>query len=95
MLKLSEVKIAVIGLGYVGLPLTLEFAKKRKVVWKNGGTKVSFKRSDLKDPYLIAKKIQDAGFYDGDLMDLPGIDYKTGQLKEDENILIKGFEHIY
>ena len=62
------------------------FAKKRKVTWKNGGNKVSIKRSDLKDPYLVAKKIQDAGFYDGDLMDLPGIDYKTGQLKEDENI---------
>ncbi len=62
------------------------FAKKRKVVWKNGGTKVSFKRSDLKDPYLIAKKIQDAGFYDGDLMDLPGINYETGQLIEGKNL---------
>ena len=62
------------------------FAKKRKVTWKNGGNKVSIKRSDLKDPYLVAKKIQDAGFYDGDLMDLPGIDYKTGQLIEDKNI---------
>tara|TARA_A100001388_G_C28659463_1_gene446025 strand:- start:82 stop:762 length:681 start_codon:yes stop_codon:yes gene_type:complete len=62
------------------------FAKKRKITWKNGGNKVSIKRSDLKDPYLVAKKIQDAGFYDGDLMDLPGINYKTGQLLEDKNL---------
>ncbi len=31
-MNLSEVKIAVIGLGYVGLPLALEFAKKRSVI---------------------------------------------------------------
>ena len=29
--KLSKLKLAVIGLGYVGLPLALEFAKKRNV----------------------------------------------------------------
>ena len=29
---LSEIKIAVIGLGYVGLPLAIEFAKKYNVV---------------------------------------------------------------
>ena len=28
----AEIKIAIIGLGYVGLPLATEFAKKRKVV---------------------------------------------------------------
>ncbi len=28
MLVLSELKIAVIGLGYVGLPLAVEFGKK-------------------------------------------------------------------
>ena len=28
MLNLSEVKIGVIGLGYVGLPLAVEFGKK-------------------------------------------------------------------
>ena len=33
MIKKSiDLKLAVIGLGYVGLPLTLEFAKKRKVI---------------------------------------------------------------
>ena len=30
--KIKDLKITVIGLGYVGLPLTLEFAKKRKVI---------------------------------------------------------------
>ncbi|WP_191112976.1 Vi polysaccharide biosynthesis UDP-N-acetylglucosamine C-6 dehydrogenase TviB [Acinetobacter lwoffii] len=32
MLKLSEVKVAIIGLGYVGLPLAVEFGKKVPVV---------------------------------------------------------------
>ena len=32
MLNLREVKIAIIGLGYVGLPLALEFAKLRPVI---------------------------------------------------------------
>ena len=30
--KIKDLKLAVIGLGYVGLPLALEFAKKRKVI---------------------------------------------------------------
>ena len=30
--KSKNLKLAIIGLGYVGLPLTLEFAKKRKVI---------------------------------------------------------------
>lgn len=32
MLKLEEIKLAVIGLGYVGLPLAVEFGKKRSVI---------------------------------------------------------------
>lgn len=32
MLKLEEIKLAVIGLGYVGLPLAVEFGKKRHVL---------------------------------------------------------------
>ena len=28
--KIKNFKLAIIGLGYVGLPLTLEFAKKKK-----------------------------------------------------------------
>ncbi len=30
--KLSDIKLAIIGLGYVGLPLAAEFAKRRDVV---------------------------------------------------------------
>ena len=32
MIKLKKIKVAIIGLGYVGLPLALEFAKKRSVI---------------------------------------------------------------
>ncbi len=32
MLQLSELKIAIIGLGYVGLPLAVEFGKKLPIV---------------------------------------------------------------
>ena len=28
----SDIKLAVIGLGYVGLPLAVEFGKQRKVI---------------------------------------------------------------
>lgn len=55
------------------------FAKKRRIVWKNGNKKVSIKKSDLKDPFLVAKKIQEAGFYDGDIRLLAGINLETGQ----------------
>ena len=39
-MKLSDIKLGVIGLGYVGLPLAVEFAKHRRVV----GFDVSEKR---------------------------------------------------
>ena len=32
MLKLEDVKLAIVGLGYVGLPLAVEFGKKMQVV---------------------------------------------------------------
>ncbi len=32
MIKNKDIKLAIIGLGYVGLPLALEFAKKKKVI---------------------------------------------------------------
>ena len=32
IIKLKEIKLAIIGLGYVGLPIALEFVKKRKVI---------------------------------------------------------------
>ena len=31
-MNLKKLKLAIIGLGYVGLPLAVEFAKKRKVI---------------------------------------------------------------
>ena len=31
-MRLSSLKLAIIGLGYVGLPLAVEFAKKRLVI---------------------------------------------------------------
>jgi len=57
------------------------FARKRKIVWDNGSPRKErkIKKNLLKDPYSVAKKIQDLGFYDGDISELPGIDYKTGQ----------------
>ena len=62
------------------------FAKKRRIVWKNGGEKVKIKRKDLKSPYVVAKKIQDGGFYDGDISKLAGIDIATGQISDETNI---------
>ena len=53
---------------------------------KNGSKKVRIKKKDLKNPYLVAKKIQEAGFYDGDLSELAGIDYKTGQTDESKSL---------
>ena len=46
------------------------------------------KRKDLKSPYVVAKKIQDGGFYDGDLAKLEGISIETGQI--DKTIKITG-----
>ena len=31
--KNEDIKLAIIGLGYVGLPLALEFSKKKKCSW--------------------------------------------------------------
>ena len=62
------------------------FAVKRRVVWKNGGPKLKIKKKDLKTPYIVAKKIQDAGFYDGDISQLAGIDLKTGQVDNTKKI---------
>ena len=35
---------------------------------------------------MVAKKIKDAGFYDGELSELIGIDIDTGQVNEDIKI---------
>ena len=42
MKKLKEIKIAVVGLGYVGLPLAIEFSRKYDVI----GYDISSKRVD-------------------------------------------------
>ena len=62
------------------------FAKKRRIVWKNGGKKVKIKIKDLKSPYIVAKKIQEAGFYDGDIAKLTGIDVSTGQANDEISV---------
>ena len=62
------------------------FAKKRRIVWKNGGPKTKIKKKDLKSPYKVAKMIQDAGFYDGDITKLAGIDVNSGQIDDDIKI---------
>lgn len=41
-MNLSDIKLAIIGLGYVGLPLAVEFGKKRPVV----GFDINQKRID-------------------------------------------------
>ena len=64
------------------------FAIKRRIVWKNGGPKIKIKKKDLISPYLIAKKLQEGGFYDGDISQLAGIDMKTGKI--DNTITITG-----
>ena len=64
------------------------FATKRRIKWKNSintkHTNISSKL--LKEPYEIAKIIQNLGFYDGDITELPGIDYKTGALDDSKKI---------
>ena len=71
------------------------FASKRRIKWKNSlNTKsTNIKRTLLKEPYQIAKIIQDLGFYDGDISDLPGIDYNTAKL--DNTIKITGKKDNY
>ena len=60
------------------------FAKKRSIKWKNSiNTKsTNIKKKLLKEPYQIAKIIQDLGFYDDDISKLPGIDYDTAKLDD-------------
>jgi len=76
MIKKKDIKLAIIGLGYVGLPLALEFAKKKKVVGfdldkkrikelKNGFDKnLEFNKKKLQNSknLKITDKKQDLGF---------------------------------
>ena len=60
----------------------------KRIVWKNGNKKMKIKKKDMKSPYVIAKKLQEAGFFDGDIESLSGINMKTGRI--DNNIKITG-----
>ena len=57
-------------------------ALKRRIVWKNGNKKIRIKKTMLRDPILVAQAIKDAGFYDGDIYKLAGINYETGQITD-------------
>lgn len=59
-------------------------ALKRRIVWKNGNKKLRIKKSLLKNPTNVALAIKQAGFYDGDIYKLAGIDYKSGQLIDEK-----------
>ena len=71
------------------------FATKRKIKWKNSiNTKsTNIKKKLLKEPYEIAKIVQDLGFYDKDISELPGIDYDTAKI--DDSLKITGKEDNY
>tara|TARA_Y200000002_G_C22596723_1_gene627657 strand:+ start:30 stop:1061 length:1032 start_codon:yes stop_codon:yes gene_type:complete len=73
------------------------FATKRKIKWKNSiNTKsTNIKKKLLKEPYQIAKIIQDLGFYDGDISELPGIDYNTAKLDNTTKITGKKENYDY
>ncbi len=71
------------------------FAIKRKIVWKNGNKKLTVKAKWLDDPIKVAKAIKDAGFYDGDIYKLAGIDTKTGQIDQDQDITGKEDNYDY
>jgi hypothetical protein len=64
------------------------FAKFRKIVWKNGVKSKSrnIPRKLLKDPYRIAQIVQELGFYDGDITQLPAMDYETGLIDRSKKI---------
>lgn len=54
-MKLEDVKIAVIGLGYVGLPLAVEFGKQRPVI----GTDINPKRvSELREGFDYTLEVE-------------------------------------
>ena len=62
------------------------FAIERRIVWKNGNKKVKIKKKDLKTPHIIAEKLKEGGFYDGDIKLLSGINFKTGEIDKTINI---------
>ena len=57
----GEAKLAVIGLGYVGLPIALEFAKKIKVI----GFDINQKRVDMMRNNIDPSNELDASAFEG------------------------------
>ena len=64
------------------------FAKFRKIVWNNGSNRKlrNIPRKLLKDPYVIAQRIKELGFYDEDITQLPAFDYETGLVDNSRKI---------
>ena len=64
------------------------FAITNRIVWNNGSSSRlrNIPRKYLKDPYLIAKRLQEIGFYDGDISELPFFNYETGLVDESRKI---------
>ena len=79
------------------VPHVLFLQKKRRIVWDNGFDSKSKKRNInkklLKEPYEIAKIIQELGFFDNDISELPGIDYDTAKIID--NVKITGKKDNY
>ena len=73
------------------------FASKRYIKWKNSKNIKSTKipKKLLKEPYEIAKIIQELGFYDNDISELPGIDYNTAKIKDQTKITGKKDNYDY
>jgi len=75
------------------------FAKKRRIVWDNGvdvkGKSRIIKRKLLREPYKIAQIIQELGFYDGNINELPGIDYDTAKIDDSKKITGKTDNYDY
>ena len=69
MIKKEEIKIAVIGLGYVGLPLAVEFSKKYNVV---GFDLDRIRVSELNDKYDRTNELSE-----NDLSDLKNLKITT------------------
>ena len=53
---MKKLKLAIIGLGYVGLPLATEFAKKRKII-VSGGV-LSFNKYEISKFNIASKLIE-------------------------------------
>ena len=74
------------------------FAKKRRIIWDNGNdnkSKRKIKKKLLKEPYEIAKVVQELGFYDNDISKLPGINYDTAKIEEGSTITGKKDNYDY